>query len=57
MADLPQHRELHHVPGVPQRANDGEDAYGHRKMGGIGMSTGEALRRLTGIDILYQPLG
>jgi 6-phosphofructokinase len=34
-----------------------EDAYGHRKLGGIGMSTGEALRRLTGIDILYQPLG
>jgi 6-phosphofructokinase 1 len=34
-----------------------EDAYGHRKLGGIGMITGEALKGLTGIDILYQPLG
>jgi 6-phosphofructokinase len=34
-----------------------EDAYGHRKLGGIGMMTGEALRRITGVDVLYQPLG
>lgn len=34
-----------------------EDAYGHRKLGGIGQMTGEALKRLTGVDILYQPLG
>ena len=34
-----------------------EDAYGHRKLGGIGQVTGEALRKITGIDILYQPLG
>lgn len=34
-----------------------EDAYGHRKLGGIGMITGEALLKITGIDILYQPLG
>ncbi len=34
-----------------------EDAYGHRKLGGIGMITGEALRQLTGVAILYQPLG
>jgi 6-phosphofructokinase 1 len=34
-----------------------EDAYGHRKLGGIGMIAGEALKKLTGVDILYQPLG
>ncbi|HEX8918945.1 MAG TPA: ATP-dependent 6-phosphofructokinase [Chloroflexota bacterium] len=33
------------------------DAYGHRKLGGIGQLTGEALNEVTGIDILYQPLG
>ena len=34
-----------------------EDAYGHRKLGGIGMITGEALHQLTGVAMLYQPLG
>jgi len=34
-----------------------EDAYGHRKLGGIGQTTGEALRAITGVNILYQPLG
>jgi ATP-dependent phosphofructokinase / diphosphate-dependent phosphofructokinase len=34
-----------------------EDAYGHRKLGGIGMITGEALQQLTGVAMLYQPLG
>ena len=33
-----------------------EDAYGHRKLGGIGMIVGEALKRLTGIDIVNQQL-
>jgi 6-phosphofructokinase len=33
------------------------DAYGHRKLGGIGQLTGDELKRITGIDILYQPLG
>jgi 6-phosphofructokinase 1 len=32
------------------------DAYGHRKLGGIGMQTGEALKRLTGEDIIFQQL-
>jgi len=32
------------------------DAYGHRKLGGIGGITGEALKRLTGHNILYQRL-
>ncbi|ABU58593.1 MAG: ATP-dependent 6-phosphofructokinase [Roseiflexus castenholzii] len=33
-----------------------EDAYGHRKLGGIGMITGEAIKKITGIDIVYQQL-
>jgi 6-phosphofructokinase len=32
------------------------DAYGHRKLGGIGQITGEALQKLTGENIIYQPL-
>ncbi|MEZ4868623.1 MAG: 6-phosphofructokinase [Caldilineaceae bacterium] len=32
------------------------DAYGHRKLGGIGMITGDALKRLTGENIIYQQL-
>ncbi len=32
------------------------DAYGHRKLGGIGEITGEALKDLTGSHILYQRL-
>lgn len=32
------------------------DAYGHRKLGGIGQITGEALKKLTGEDIIYQQL-
>jgi ATP-dependent phosphofructokinase / diphosphate-dependent phosphofructokinase len=34
-----------------------EDAYGHKKLGGIGMVTGEALKRITGIDIVHQQVG
>jgi 6-phosphofructokinase 1 len=30
------------------------DAYGHKKLGGIGQITGEALKKITGEDILYQ---
>ncbi len=33
------------------------DAYGHRKLGGIGLATGDALKRLTGEDIIYQQVG
>ena len=31
-----------------------QDAYGHRKLGGIGLVTGDLLKRLTGEDIVYQ---
>jgi ATP-dependent phosphofructokinase / diphosphate-dependent phosphofructokinase len=33
-----------------------EDAYGHKKLGGIGMIVGEAIKHLTGEDIVHQQL-
>jgi ATP-dependent phosphofructokinase / diphosphate-dependent phosphofructokinase len=40
-----------------ERSLSGEaDAYGHRKLGGIGATTAEAIKRITGIDIIFQPL-
>ena len=33
-----------------------EDAYGHKKLGGIGQITGEALKKLTGVDIVHQQI-
>jgi len=32
------------------------DAYGHKKLGGIGLITGDALKKITGKDILYQQI-
>jgi 6-phosphofructokinase 1 len=34
-----------------------EDAYGHKKLGGIGKMTGERLKQVTGENIIYQQLG
>ena len=34
-----------------------EDAYGHKKLGGIGAVTGEKLKKITGENIIYQQLG
>ncbi len=34
-----------------------EDAYGHRKLGGIGQLTGELLKERTGYGIIYQQVG
>jgi len=34
-----------------------EDAYGHKKLGGIGKMTGERLKEITGENIIYQQLG
>lgn len=31
-----------------------EDAYGHRKLGGIGAQTGEIIKKVTGVNIIYQ---
>jgi 6-phosphofructokinase 1 len=33
-----------------------EDAYGHKKLGGIGMIAGDAIKRITGVDIVHQQL-
>lgn len=33
-----------------------EDAYGHKKLGGIGIVTGDALKKLTGQGIIFQQL-
>jgi len=33
-----------------------KDAYGHRKLGGIGIVTGDALKKLTGHGIIFQQL-
>jgi 6-phosphofructokinase len=32
------------------------DAYGHRKLGGIGLITGEEIKKLTGENIIYQQI-
>ncbi|MBX0330226.1 ATP-dependent 6-phosphofructokinase [Oscillochloris sp. ZM17-4] len=33
-----------------------EDAYGHRKLGGIGQTVGEAIKKITGVDVVNQQL-
>ncbi|MBK6898910.1 MAG: ATP-dependent 6-phosphofructokinase [bacterium] len=33
------------------------DAYGHQKLGGIGKHTADMVKKLTGVDIMYQSLG
>lgn len=33
-----------------------EDAYGHKKLGGIGAVVGEALKQITGVDVVNQQL-
>jgi 6-phosphofructokinase 1 len=43
----------HMVGGTPVEFGEA-DAYGHRKLGGIGFITGEAIRKLTGEPILNQ---
>jgi len=32
------------------------DAFGHRKLGGIGVITAEAVKKITGVGIIFQPL-
>jgi 6-phosphofructokinase 1 len=34
-----------------------EDAYGHKKLGGIGQFTGELLKQITGEGVIYQQIG
>ncbi|HML39994.1 MAG TPA: 6-phosphofructokinase [Bellilinea sp.] len=33
------------------------DAYGHRKLGGVGQATGEEIKRITGHNVMVQELG
>jgi len=33
-----------------------EDAYGHKKLGGVGQAVGEALKKITGVDVVNQQL-
>lgn len=44
------------LEGEMQLAGE-EDAYGHRKLGGIGALTGELLKQATGEEIVYQQIG
>jgi 6-phosphofructokinase 1 len=41
--------------GIVQRGE--ADAYGHQKLGGIGLITGELLQKVTGLGIIQQQLG
>jgi 6-phosphofructokinase len=34
-----------------------EDAYGHKKLGGVGLITGDILKEITGAGIVYQQVG
>jgi 6-phosphofructokinase len=33
------------------------DAFGHRKLGGIGQMTGDAIKQITGVGIIFQQIG
>jgi 6-phosphofructokinase 1 len=45
------------MTGGEMALSDAEDAYGHRKLGGIGLATGRALREITGEGMIYQAIG
>ena len=45
------------VVGEGVMESGGADAYGHRKLGGIGHRVGRALKEITGINVMVQNLG
>lgn len=47
----------HEIGGDLSHYEGDEDAYGHKKLGGIGMITGEKLKKVSGENIIYQQLG
>jgi 6-phosphofructokinase len=47
----------HEIGGDTIHYEGDEDAYGHRKLGGIGAITGEKLKAITGENVIYQQLG
>ena len=46
----------HPIDGKPLETGPA-DAYGHRKLGGIGKEVGDALKQITGQHIIYQQVG
>jgi len=46
----------HEIGGGIVHYEGDEDAYGHKKLGGIGMITGERLKEITGENFAYQQL-
>jgi len=44
------------MTGGEMLASGEADAYGHKKLGGIGAVTADAIKKMTGIDIIFQPL-
>jgi ATP-dependent phosphofructokinase / diphosphate-dependent phosphofructokinase len=46
-----------HFVGGEMVMGGSADAYGHRKLGGIGAQTGEALKEITGDGIIHQQIG
>jgi 6-phosphofructokinase len=46
----------HPIDGKPLESGEA-DAYGHRKLGGVGLEVGNTLKKITGHHILYQQLG
>jgi len=47
----------HEIEGDLVHYSGDEDAYGHKKLGGIGALVGEKLKKLTGENTIYQQLG
>lgn len=45
------------IKGGEMMLSGAEDAYGHRKLGGIGQQTGELIKERTGEGIVYQQVG
>ncbi len=45
------------IEGGDMMLSGDADAYGHRKLGGIGQLTGELIKERTGQDIVYQQVG
>jgi 6-phosphofructokinase 1 len=46
------------VPAGGETVESGEaDAFGHRKLGGIGQAVTQEIKRLTGVDMMFQQLG